>query len=160
MNPGVRFRLVNCAFATFKKPLDPEAVDAEIRRLAKEVFLDVLPVTRTGDGKWWTILHPKFEGIGCSVSIQTKKRLRFHRASGDESAGWVQHVCQHNLAKKFNGQCSDEGVLAPWSPGHNTTPTWREYFQMVFGHLPEMAEDLWKRQVAQLPDDLRTLAEK
>ena len=151
---------MNHGFVSAKKDFDPEVVDAEIRRIAHEVFLDAFQVTRTetNEGPWWRVAHHVWWGFGCSVSFKSKRKLRFRRASGDECAGWIQHVLQSGLAKLYSGRISDEGVSGSWAWDHELLPTWKSYFDALYGHCPEMAEKIWVEQTARLSPDLLKLA--
>lgn len=151
---------MNHGFVSAKKDFDPEVVDAEIRRIAHEVFLDAFQVTRseTNEGLWWQVAHHVWWGYGCSVWLQTKRKLTFRRASGGELSFWIQHALQSGLAKRCSGRISDEGVSGSWAWDHELLPTWKSCFDALYGHCPEMASKIWDEQTAKLSPELLKLA--
>lgn len=147
---------MNHGFVTTKnKAIDLDLVDKTIREIAEGPCKGILEVERDGD-TWW-LGHNDFAGV--VVWPQSTRRLAFRRGALGDFTGWLQNLLQCEIGKAVKGRLSDEGVSEIWAPTKEETPTWKSYFDAMFGHCPKaVADDLWQRTVDGLPDDLRKLA--
>lgn len=129
--------MANHGFVTTRRILTPEVVDKDIREIVKRRFKDEVEVTLTkhsekpskhpfeGHEFWdiWALWHfePKSRAIKedrrHSFSFETwqmsHRKLEFRHPHG-EWAWWAQMTIQNELAYKYDGTISDEGVEERW----------------------------------------------
>lgn len=127
--------MTNHAFASSKRDLSFPVLDAALKEVNVRRFNGVF-VIDPGSDTWWDVQHHSFvDGtrtwpIGLSITLRTKRMIQFKKSPGD-LGNWVQFVFQNELAAKFRGKCSDEGVCEKWPPEPNRAHNLKEYWDWV-----------------------------
>jgi len=148
---------MNHAFVTSRKRIDNDKVTATLQDLVDGLHAIELRHDPNTDG-WW-IGHGEYAGV--AIWLKTSRKLAFRRGALGDFTSWLQNLAQCTLGMVLDGRLSDEGVSGTWGPSDEQTPTWRSYFDHMFGHCPKaVVDDLWQRTVDSLPEDLRKLAQQ
>lgn len=127
--------MANHGFLTTKKHLKPDIVDADIREIVSRRFNDKLIVKR--DETYWTIEPKDNDDYRFEFSINTvsTRKLEFRHPPSDW-AFWAQMVVHNELAVKYDGTISDEGVTEKWKMSPEKL---KKYF-----HYRDWVDSRWK----------------
>jgi hypothetical protein len=93
-----------------------------------------------------------------SVEFASKRKLEF-RHPISEWGHWAQMSVEHELAAKFGGMISDEGVGGHWKPDPKKHATYEKWLDLRFSHIDAPWVRMFLRRVskAQVPKGLRGL---
>lgn len=155
----------NIATITTRKKITPEMINVEINRIIKERFKNLLKVTMTrysnlpekdsyGDWEWWVNWEfSKMDGnIAFNFAILSYHKMSYKHAHGDWN-WWAQMTLSKELAFKYNGTHSDEGIPEKWKETSNTMKEYRHYRDWVgaqCGKIKKGDPIMWNNIVAQI----------
>lgn len=115
--------MANHGYVTTRKHLSVEKVDAAIREIVTKHFGDEITKIEAGPGEGGDIKHSWWiefcddEYRGFSVWLMSQRKLEFRHPLGMGVERWAQHIMVEELALKFEGMISDEGVPGErWAP--------------------------------------------
>lgn len=179
--------MANHGYVTTRRKLTPEQVDQDIREIVKRRFkgeveveyekLSEKPTKRRSEGwEFWNIwaswrFRPKSEelwkkfGGEFSTWIMSHRKLEFRHPHGDW-AWWAQMILQDELALKYGGTISDEGVSERWKVTPHMIRKYRHFKNWVFRRwnqrhnkaLPKEKRDAYmKMELDFIPEPLRSL---
>lgn len=152
---------MNHCFATSQRVLTGDLFDEALREINQRRFAGVYQIVREGDN-WWVEPDAGWP-YGFHCWFRSKRKVTFRRDPG-EWATWVTIVFQEEIAAKFKGRCSDEGVQDIWQPEPNKYPTFKSYWEAVnldWGCKPIpkvqrfFLKGVWKRTAAKIPKELQ-----
>lgn len=177
--------MANHGYVTTRRHLTPEEVDRDIREIVKRRFKDLIevryektapePSTHNFRGTdFWNIwalwaFEPKDEKLKKTsnyifeVWIMNRRKLEFRHPHGDWS-WWGQMTVQNELAYKYDGTISDEGVEERWKVDQKKLDKYRHYRDWVTKRWPRqtVAQKAARAVMARLelsttPEPLRSL---
>lgn len=144
--------MANHGYVTTRRHLTPEEVDQDIREIVKRRFNDIIDVrfekNAPEPGKhefrgtlFWNIwgcwvFEPKDEKLKKTSNyifgawLMSHRKLEFRHPHGDWS-WWGQMIVQDELAFKYDGIISDEGVEERWKVTQEKLDKYRHYKDWV-----------------------------
>lgn len=144
----------NLGFVSTKKHLKVEHISAALAEINQRRFKNLFTIstdTKPGDKTgFWEVdfgLSPEKEKWvmgGFSVSLKTRGRLSF-KPWGSQWAYWAYVVTQNELATKYNGTLSDEGISGRWKPDLNKHKTYLDWLKLLYSHI---FDPDWQARVA------------
>jgi hypothetical protein len=162
--------MANHGFVTTRKKLTPEQVDQDIREIVLRRFGGNVEVEYNkcsknppskGSHNWWAHWEMKAKArfpkdvpdymFEFAASIMSPHRLDFRHPHADW-AFWAQMAVQEELALKYDGTVSDEGVSERWK----VTPKTIEKYQ----HYRVWVHHRWLNPALKLDASTKALREK
>lgn len=122
--------MANHGFVTTKKWLTGDRVEKDIKEIIEERFKNKVPIVRTEDSFEIGFEYPW--SFGCWV--ENCHKVEFRNPMPDW-CWWVMAVIQNDLAIKYNGLISDEGVNGYWKGVQNKYPTFRLWVKARHAHM-------------------------
>jgi hypothetical protein len=120
----------NHGFVTTKKWLTGDRLEKDLKEIIEERFQNKVPYTREDDYFEIGFNYPwKF---GCW--IENCHKVEFRNPNADW-CWWAMAVIQNELALRYNGLISDEGVGEKWKGVANKYPTFRNYIEARLAHM-------------------------
>ena len=154
--------MANHGFITTRKFLKTEKIDADIREFVKKHFGDLADVEGPGEG-WegvradWQIQFKGDDYSSFSVWLQTQRKLEF-RHPRVRLSRWAQALVQEELATRYDGMISDEGVEGRWKPDVEKLNTYRKWVNLMTSHTPRLARPMLRKLYTnQVPENLRSI---
>lgn len=152
---------MNHCFASSQRVLTGDVLHEAIVEINQRRFAGIYEVIREGDN--WRIHHELGYNYGFSCWLRTKRKVEFRPEMGDW-AHWVTAVFQAEIAAKFKGKCSDEGIPDIWVPDMGKFLTFKAYWDLIHRETvlePEQVlEDArWARTFSRIPEVLRQFVE-
>lgn len=152
---------MNHCFASSQRVLTGDILHEAIVEINQRRFDNIYEIIREGDN--WQIHHELGYNFGFSCWLRTKRKVEFRPEMGDW-AHWVTAVFQSEIASKFKGKCSDEGVQDIWAPDMEKFPTFKAWWNLL--HRSTVPDDLlsfvdaqWERTSTKIPEILRKFVE-
>jgi len=142
--------MANHGFVTVRTRLTPERVDKDIKEIVKRRLHDVLKVEGPDlfDDKktyGWLLSVKGADDWQFSIWLSSPRKLEFRHPRGDW-LWWAQVlVMTEELAVKYNGIVSDEGVSEKWKGDPAKYPTFESWLDARYP-----ASDDWKGAVEEL----------
>lgn len=138
-----------------KKDVRAEDLPAMFEELARGPLQGKYVVTeRKGDRTEWVLHHRERDFLGCTAWAESKRRVVFRKASGNEFAGWVQGLMMRAVAEAFAGRCAGTGGEGSWAAAEEPR-TLRDYYVRKYGLA---GSDFFKSETGEMPKDLQELA--
>ena len=141
--------MTNHAFASSQGRLTNEKLKAAVIEIVDRRFPGIFKVE--GDGYLELIPNAPIKNDNHSyLSLHLcSQRMIEMRKSHLPIANWIQSVVQNELAARFKGKCSDEGLSERWVPEIRFFK-YREYFNLICDHIKDddksILEWYWGRE--------------
>lgn len=148
---------MNHCFTSSQRVLTGNALDEALREIIQRRFKDTYQVKRSNDH--WEISHPASWNLGFSCWLRTKRKIEFRPKPGPWAA-WVTTVFQEELAAKFSGRCSSEGVPKVHAPEPNKYK-FKSWWKEAYGYEQcprEIRTRMWQQAYDRIPDSLKRFA--
>jgi hypothetical protein len=169
--------MANHGFLTTRKQLTPEQVDRDIKEIIERRLGGIIKVTfdtykdePSKDGHWagWqfkpkegTVKEGHFE---FGAWLNSRRKMEFRHPHGEWS-WWAQMILQQELALKYNGTISDEGVEERWKVTPRQIKKYFHYRDWVFRNCDQTQDVVrnatrheWaKLELTYTPEPLRSL---
>lgn len=156
--------MANHGFVTVRMKLTPERVDKDIREIVKRRFKNALMVEGPSlfDDKkthGWMLSVKDQDNWQFSIWLSSPRKLEFRHPLGAEWLWWAQVlVMTEELAVKYHGIISDEGVGEKWKGNPLKYPTFESWLDARFPAPDDwkgVAEQLKRETLAMLPAVLK-----
>lgn len=126
--------MANHGFITAKRAIKPETMAEDIHRICDEFFPggQVQVEGPTGPTGYTTITFLDTDAWQYLQFWKASPRMIEHRHSTGDFYWWVESVISHELARRYDGVLSDEGVSDRWEPKpKNEWPTFADYYHTL-----------------------------
>lgn len=117
---------MNHAFASSKTNLTSEKLKRDLEEILNRRFDSLLEVRGDDFLEIFIVGAKKLEWSLLELRLYSSRKIEM-RKGHEEICSWVQSVIQNELAKKYGGKCSDEGLTEKWVPQIRFN-TFKEYF--------------------------------
>ena len=155
----------NIAYNSFPKNMSDEAFSESLREICRERFGDLVKVTESfhnGELCSWTVgpdetlIGEKCWSYEWEVYRESKRKFGGKHPHSDWGS-WLMTVVQNELAHRFNGRISDEGVDGTWKGNPSKYRTFLEYMKSMNRFLFQKYEDQFWQIYEYTPEILRNL---
>lgn len=146
----------NIAFNSFPKNMSDEAFSTSLREICQERFGDLVEVRETfHNGKLCSwVVGPKENTVGddswryeWEVYRESKRKFGGKHPRSDWGS-YLMAVVQNELAFRYNGRISDEGVSGTWKGDPTKYKTFVDYFRAMnkftYKNYPEVFNQLFE----------------
>jgi len=127
----------NHAFVTSYKHFNGDQIEKDIQEILIRRFNNKIGYTRKNNyfeiGFGDEPKHP----WSFTMWIASRRKLEFRHPNGDWNH-WIFSVVQDELACKYGGMISDEGVGGRWRGEQYRHPTFRSFLDEAYKNLPGM----------------------
>lgn len=151
--------MANHGYVTTRKHLLADLINLDLMEINERVFKNKLTLTRDATN-YWTFEYPNPpDGRYYSFPVQltNKNKLEFRHQMGDWNF-WAQNQVAEELALKYNGLISDDGVSEKWK-AENKTPHYKDWVKRSWYRMAPkpVAFAMTKLQLKSVPKELRDL---
>lgn len=153
--------MTNHAFASSQGRLTAVKLRTALEDIVAKRFPGVFNVTGEDKHGYYDIepQHPGEHDNYSYLSLHLRSQRMIEMRKGHQlGSDWVQTVIQNELAHRFKGKCSDEGLGDErWEPKLRFFK-YKEYFELRYDHLDpekdsqlkEVLEQVWKADIRNL----------
>ena len=153
----------NTGFITRRKHFRDHEIDVSVREIAQKYFGDRARVFGAMPGKdaeepqaTWRIELDGGEIPPVFIYRTTKRRLEFPRPHGYGVTTWASDLFQHELAQRYEGRISDEGVEETIPTDVESINTYTKWMEQMTSLVPKsMQRRLLEQHRDKLSDSLQ-----
>jgi hypothetical protein len=154
--------MANHCFVTTRKRFKYEAVTADLqeineRRFNGALLIEPYEATESNYGNGWMI-----GVVGChdwltiNCWLTTSRKFELRHGPGGDIRWWFEFCIQNDLALKYDGWTSDEGVEGRWKGEENYLPTFVDHVKKMHEHTsPGNVMFFLNANLKQIPPELR-----
>jgi len=126
--------MANHGYVKTKKFMNAESVHEFLTNLNETVFKDVLNIKQ--EDNYWEISckDEKIQGQR-QCWLQTKRTFEVRHCYGGDFFNWIDAVIMNELAVKFNGMITDDGVENRWKGVPDKYPTFKSWMELMWSHV-------------------------
>jgi hypothetical protein len=119
-------KMSNHGYVTTKKHMTTDDINELFEDLNNTIFKGSLVVEQAGDC-WEIKTNHKHSWGSRQCWLKSKRKFEIRHNASDEFIGWMDVVITNELACKFNGSISDDGVCQKWKGEHGKYPTFKDW---------------------------------
>lgn len=144
--------MANHAFVTTKKWLKADRVEEDLKEILARRFNNKIPYKRDGDTFEIGFRYP----WNFPMWVENVHKLEFRHQPPDW-CWWVEIVIANELALKYNGIISDEGVDEKWAGVANKYPKYDDWLDAKHTSMPRVFKWFFKnmQKYVEVPKEVK-----
>ena len=155
----------NIAFVSFKRNFTGEQFRDALQEIVSDRFGDLLIIeVKSNKGKiyYWNVLlaDDLLDKSSWQYEVdfyRNSKRKFGGKHPHSQWGGWLMYVIHSELSFRYNGRCSDEGVMGTWAGDPQKYPTYRTWFENMNRYMNEHHNEEFEKLFEYTPQHLRDL---
>jgi hypothetical protein len=117
--------MANHGYVKTSADISPGAFDAAVREINERRFAGLLKLT--GERHHWCVEVEEADVLR-QLWLEDERSIEVrHAAGGGDLGWWIDFVYEDELASRFKGRISDDGVPGEWGPDANLYPTLADF---------------------------------
>lgn len=137
--------MANHGYVKTKKPMTPAGIRAILDELNATTFKNCFEIEQIANDSWFRLTARVANGKGIwgerSCWLYTKRTFEMRHGGGTAFIWWADGVILDEIARRYNGTISDDGVSNKWKP-QERNQTLAEYFRKSFSRCGVLVDEL------------------
>jgi hypothetical protein len=143
----------NHGFVKTQEPMPPEKISLLLDELNDSHFKGILSYEYSEHPNDTSTWGPHIWMIKCGVGLivtwlNDQRSWEVRHGGGSSFARWMESVIINEIAIRFDGTISDEGVEEEWKGEPGKYKTFEEFYEMVLQYVkePDVKRALWQQE--------------